>query len=199
MKINYKIIGVGLITAISSSLCCIAPILALVSGTFGFASTFSWLEPFRPYLIGLAIVILCFAWFQKLKPQKDLDCSCDTTKKPSFLQSKLALVLATIFAIAMTTFPFYSALFYSNSTKEIIAIETANTQTVYFNIKGMTCNSCEIHIDQTVNQLEGVTNSLSSFKDGQSKVEFNNSKTTVTDIKKVINSTGYTVTKTTVK
>jgi len=45
MKKDRKLIGAGLITAIASSLCCIAPILALISGTSGIASTFHWLEP----------------------------------------------------------------------------------------------------------------------------------------------------------
>jgi len=48
MKKTNKIIGAGVFTAIASSLCCITPVLALISGTSGVASTFSWLEPFRP-------------------------------------------------------------------------------------------------------------------------------------------------------
>jgi mercuric ion transport protein len=49
MKTDKKLIGAGLLTAIAASLCCITPVLALVAGTSGLASTFSWLEPFRPY------------------------------------------------------------------------------------------------------------------------------------------------------
>ena len=68
MKTDKKLIGAGLLTAIAASLCCITPVLALVAGTSGLASTFSWLEPFRPYFIGLTILVLGFAWYQKLKP-----------------------------------------------------------------------------------------------------------------------------------
>ena len=35
-----KWIGAGIVTAIASSLCCIAPLLALISGTTGVASNF---------------------------------------------------------------------------------------------------------------------------------------------------------------
>ena len=70
MVTDGKLIGTGLLTAIAASLCCITPVLALIAGTSGLASTFSWLEPFRPYFIGLTILVLVFAWFQKLKPIK---------------------------------------------------------------------------------------------------------------------------------
>ena len=71
MKSENKLIGAGLLTAITASLCCITPVLALIAGTSGIASTFSWIEPFRPYLIGLTILVLGFAWYQKLKSQKE--------------------------------------------------------------------------------------------------------------------------------
>ena len=88
MKSENKLIGAGLLTAITASLCCITPVLALIAGTSGIASTFSWIEPFRPYLIGLTILVLGFAWYQKLKPQKEIDCDCETDEKPKFIQSK---------------------------------------------------------------------------------------------------------------
>ena len=70
MKTDKKLIGAGLLTAIAASLCCITPVLALVAGTSGLASTFSWLEPFRPYFVGLTILVLGFAWYQKTKTEK---------------------------------------------------------------------------------------------------------------------------------
>ena len=73
MKTDKKLIGAGLLTAIAASLCCITPVLALIAGTSGLTSTFSWLEPFRPYFIGLTTLVLAFAWYQKLKPKKQID------------------------------------------------------------------------------------------------------------------------------
>ena len=91
MKTDNKLIGAGLLTAIAASLCCITPVLALIAGTSGLASTFSWLEPFRPYFIGMTILVLGFAWYQKLKPKKQIDCNCETEEKPKFIQSKMFL------------------------------------------------------------------------------------------------------------
>ena len=76
----------GLFSAIVASLCCITPVLALFSGATGVASTFSWIEPYRPVLIGLTLLTLGFAWYQKIKslPQ-DIDCVCGDDK-PKFIQ-----------------------------------------------------------------------------------------------------------------
>ena len=193
MKKDKKLIGAGLLTAIASSLCCITPVLALISGTSGIASTFSWLEPFRPYLIGFTILVLGFAWYQKLKQKKEIDCDCETDKKPSFLQSKLFLGIVTIFAIVMTAFPYYSSAFYPKSEKEIIVVDKANIQTINLKIKGMTCASCEEHINHYVNQLNGIIKVKSSYEKETTEIEFDNSKTTIEEIEKAVNSTGYSV------
>jgi len=193
MKKDKKLIGAGLLTAIASSLCCITPVLALISGTSGIASTFSWLEPFRPYLIGFTILVLGFAWYQKLKQKKEIDCDCETDKKPSFLQSKLFLGIVTIFAIVMTAFPYYSSVLYPKTEKKIVIVDKANIQTINLEVKGMTCASCEEHINHSVNQLNGILKVKSSYKNGNTEIEFDNSKTTVEEIKKAVNSTGYSV------
>ena len=112
MKNNSnKIIGMGVVTAIAASLCCITPVLALIAGASGLTSSFSWLEPARPYLIGVTILVIGFAWYQKLKPKKEIDCECDEDQKNSFWQSKKFLAIVTFFAILMLAFPYYSGIF----------------------------------------------------------------------------------------
>src|SRR5690606_35955077 len=137
MKSDNKVVAVGILTAISASLCCITPVLALIAGTSGIASTFSWIEPFRPYFIGLAVLVLSFSWYQKLKSKKQVDCECETDEKPKFIQSKSFLGLVTVFAALMLTFPNYAHVFYPKSDKEIV-VEKSNFETVEFKINGMT-------------------------------------------------------------
>ena len=193
MKTDKKLIGAGLLTAIAASLCCITPVLALVAGTSGLASTFSWLEPARPYFIGLTILVLGFAWYQKLKPKKQIDCNCETEEKPKFIQSKMFLGIVTAFAIVMLAFPYYAHIFYPKTEKQIIVVDKSNVQTVEFSISGMTCASCEEHVNHEVNKLSGIIKSTASYKNGNAIVEFDNSKTNISEIEKAINSTGYSV------
>lgn len=194
MKSGNKLIGVGILTAMAASLCCITPILALIAGASGLGSTFSWLEPYRTYFIGLTILVLGFAWFQKLKPIKQKDCNCVTEKKTKFVQTKTFLGIATAFTIIMLAFPYYSSIFYSRTEKPISVVDKSHVQKVEFTLSGMTCNSCEEHVNHEVNKLTGIINSKTSYENGKAVVEFDNSKTNIIEIEKAINTTGYYVT-----
>jgi copper chaperone CopZ len=194
MKSDNKLIGAGLLTAITASLCCITPVLALIAGTSVITSTFSWIEPFRPYLIGLTILVLGFSWYQKLKPQKEIDCECETDEKPKFIQSRKFLGIVTVFVIVILAFPYYSGIFYPNTEKQIILVDKSDIKTTEFKISGMTCASCEEHVNYEVNKLNGIVNSTVSYENGNAIVEFEKTKTNETEIEKAINSTGYQVT-----
>ena len=98
---NKKIIS-SIVAIIIASLCCITPVLAVLAGLGGIASTFSWMEPYHNYLVILTILILAYAWWDKLKPQNDIDCACD--ENSGFFSGKIFLSLVTIFAIFMLTF-----------------------------------------------------------------------------------------------
>jgi len=90
-NVNSKTWVAGLLTALAASLCCITPVLALISGASGLAAAFLWMEPYRPYLLGLTVAVLAFAWYQKLKPKKAIiDCVCEVDKLP-FWQGKTFL------------------------------------------------------------------------------------------------------------
>lgn len=197
-KSSTKAAKAGLLVAFTASLCCITPVLALISGVGGVASTFSWMEPLRPFMIALTVGVLGFAWYQKLKPRKaeEIACDCETDEKEPFIQSKLFLGIVTVVGIILLAFPSYSHIFYpDNSKKNTAGIEVSNIQQVNFEIKGMTCTGCEEHVKHAVNEVEGVTSVTASFKDGKASVQFDKQKVTKEVIIEAINETGYTVVK----
>ena len=194
MNSENKLAGLGLLTAISASLCCITPVLALLVGTSGLASTFTWLDPLRPYFIGLTVLVLGFAWYQKLKPQKQIDCNCDTTEKNPFIQTKKFLGMITVFAGLMLAFPMYAQVFFPDKNgKTVIANET-DIKTTEFKIDGMTCTGCEEHVNHELNKLTGIINTIVSYEDGNAIVKFDHSQTDNEEIEKSIAKTGYSVT-----
>jgi len=195
-KKNNRLVGAGVLSAVAASLCCITPVLALISGASGVASTFSWMEPARPYLIGITVLVLGFAWYQKLKPRtaEEIQCDCEEDEKKPFMQTKTFLGIVTVFAALMLAFPNYAHIFYpSNDNKEVVIVNASDIQTVTFDVKGMTCASCEEHVKHAVNELEGIVNVAASYEKANAEVEFDNTKTSKEDIEKAINSTGYKV------
>lgn len=184
--------GLAFLTAIAASLCCITPVLAFVAGIGGMASAFSWLEPFRPYLIGLTVLVLGIAWYQKLKPSKDIDCDCEEGKTP-FIQTKTFLGIVTVFAALMLAFPYYAHIFYPNKQAVNSQITQENLETAEFDISGMTCTGCEEHITQAVNELDGIQSVDASYESGHATVQFDKTETNKDEITEAINSTGYEV------
>jgi mercuric ion transport protein len=185
----------GLFAAVASSACCIPPVIALIAGVGGSASALSWMEPFRPYLIGLAVVAIGYAWYNYYRLKKTDDCDCELDKKPKWFQTKGFLVGITLFAIVSMAFPYYSSIFYPDNKKEVVIVSESNIHTVNFDVKGMTCASCEEHVKHAVNELEGIVNVVASFEKAKAEVKYDETKTSKEDIEKAINATGYKVVK----
>ena len=191
MKTDKKLIGAGLLTAIASSLCCITPVLAIIAGSSGLASTFSWLEPFRPYFIGMTILVLGFAWYQKLKQPNQIDCNCETLIKPNFMQTKSFLGIITFITILLLSFPSYAHIFFPKTKSIAIVTPASEIQKVEFTIKGMTCSGCEHHVKTEISKLKGIVEVVVSYEKGNAIVKFDSKQTNIEEIEKAINSTGY--------
>ena len=195
---SKAVAGVGIFAAIAASLCCITPLLALLAGASGAASSLSWLEPARPYLIGLTIATLAFAWFKILSTKPNAACGPDGTcavEKKSFLASKTFLIVITVAAIALIAFPYYANIFYPKTQKQnIVVVENNNIQSASFNIKGMSCKACETEVNNELHKVGGVIDAQTVYDKGTSIVKYDKSKATVDQLKNAIAQTGYKVT-----
>jgi hypothetical protein len=74
----------------------------------------------RPHLIGLTVLVLGFAWYQKLKPLRQIDCDCDTTEKTPFIQTKKFLAIVTVFARLMLAFPTNAHVFFPQTDNKTV-------------------------------------------------------------------------------
>ena len=192
---NNKNWVAGIFAAIGASLCCITPVLALLGGASGLATSFSWIEPYRPYFIGATILIFGYAWYQKLKPQKQVDCNCETDNKKSFWQTKTFLGIITIIAALLITFPYYAKIFYPKPQQtKVIVVDKSNIQTVQLNISGMDCEGCTAHINSELSKVNGIIEANTSYKNANAIVKFDNSRISIDSIASAVNNTGYKVT-----
>lgn len=183
----------GIIAALAASSCCIPPLIAAVAGIGGIAGSMSWMEPLRPYFIGLAVVAIGYAWYNHYKPKPEDDCGCDI-EKPKFYQTKGYLVGMTLFASLAILFPYYSTIFYpSSDKKEVVINHASDIQSITFEIEGMTCGGCEAHVENDVNKLPGIIKINASYEDANAKVAFDQTKVNLATIEDAINGTGYIV------
>ncbi len=176
-----KWIGAGMLAAIAASLCCITPVLAVLGGLGGIASTFTWLDPLRPYLIGFTAIVLGYAFYNAYKPEKegDLECACEDDESPAkknFINSKAFLWVVTGVSILMFAFPSYSHIFFPDTNNTIVVVNESNIIEVKLFIEGMTCTGCEESVDYTLRKQEGVLSAVSSYESGIANVKYDKSK-----------------------
>lgn len=196
LKSQHTISSIGFLSAFAASICCIVPIIALFASSGTLLGNFSWIEPVRPYLIGLSIIVLSFAWYLKIKTIKQLetDCNCPVKKKNKFVQSKTFLCILTVFAFLMIFLPSYANIFYKKpKAVNNISNSIFNTQKINFTIEGMSCAGCEQAINNELLKIRGVINYKTSYENKNSIVTFDPSIVKINSIKDGIDKTGYKV------
>lgn len=188
--------GGGIISALLASLCCITPVLAVLGGLSGIATTFSFLELLRPYFIAFTAIILGYAFYKAYKPKKqsNIDCACETDDKPKFINSKKFLWILTAVCALLITFPYYSKALFAHEKTNVVFVNANNILKAKLDIEGMSCTTCEESVDYALKSENGVVSATSSYKTGIAYVEYDKTKVNPEQLKKAVEeNVGYKV------
>ena len=186
-------IVLSIFTAVSASFCCITPVLAIAAGTSSFASSFAWLEPLRPYFIGATFFVLGLSWYSILKPVKKDDCGCEPAKV-SFFRTKGFMSIVTVLSFLLIAFPSYSKLLFQHNEPALLQDQIANKK-IELTVTGMTCASCELHVENEVKKLPGISFVKASYDKKSTTIQYDENKVDIDKIIESINKTGYKATK----
>ena len=194
MKKETLASSTGLLAAVAASLCCIAPILALLSGGTGLLSGFSWIAPLRPFLIGASALALGAAWYFHLRPAPAEACDCPPEKR-SLLQSRGFLTVVSVLAVVFLAVPSFTGGDGPVTGKAAeVYIKQGQLMTATFMVDGMTCGGCEKHVSDAVYKVDGVVEIEASYAEKNTVVTFDAGQTNAESIAAAIATTGYTVT-----
>lgn len=181
------------LTSASASLCCIVPFLAVAGGSGSLISSFSWLEPYRPFFIGGTVLLLGLAWYKAIRTNAKDDCGCQ--EQPSFFQSRKFLGIITILSFLLISFPSYSGLLRQKQESVKSGSDQDKNKKITLSVNGMTCASCEHHIESEVIKLSGVSSVKASYANKSAIIEYDPQKVDEAKIVEAINETGYKVEK----
>ena len=110
---SIPLIG-GVLAAIAASLCCIGPLVLVMLGMGGaWVSSLSVMEPFRPYLLVIAIIFLFFAW-KKIYRAPAVVCtpgSLCAMPQTNRTYKVLFWIVAALIVISLAS-PYIAPLFY---------------------------------------------------------------------------------------
>lgn len=189
------LLGSGLLLAVTSSLCCIVPLLTIIGSAGSIAALFSWVAPLRSYLLALTALVLGLAFYQAYRPKKNDTCGCTNEKRKSRLQSKPFLWFIAIVSVLLSTFPYYGMYFQTNTLEsKTIVNNVANVQEVVLHIQGMSCEACEGHVNNTLLQKKGVHDVNTIYAKGISIVKFDSMQISLRQLALAVErGTGYKV------
>ncbi len=182
------IAGAGIFSTVLASLCCITPILAVLTGLSGFATMFSFFEPFRPVFIAMTILLLGYLWYKVYRNSK-MECACN-----SFWESKKGVLLITFMVVVIFSIPYISRFILGQSSiSSILIAQEKQIKTYTLHIEGMTCTGCEVAIITRVQKITGVQEIQANHKTGKGFIRLDANKTNIKQIINAIEELGYKV------
>ena len=136
--------------------------------------------------------MLGLAWYSAIKPSRKDNCGCEP-EKPSFVKSKKFLSIITVVSLLLVSFPSFSRLMIQANDNDVSSVDQDRSKKITLTVNGMTCSSCERHIESEVIKLSGISSVKASYSGKSATVEYNPEKVNKEKIVAAINSTGYTV------
>lgn len=175
--------GLGILSALTASICCLGPLLLIVLG-FGSLGLGALFGKYHWYFILAAVLFLAFGWHGYFKEKK----SCESAHCQ--MQGKgMTRNILTIATLLVMTFAGLNVYTYAKGiSKE--GFSKSGVQ-VSIPVKGMTCFTCEITVQSAVKKLPGVAEIKTSAKDGVALVSYDPEKSSLDQIVEAINKTGY--------
>jgi mercuric ion transport protein len=104
-----KTLLTGIWAALAASACCIGPVLFSLIGAGALSAAAVKLEPYRPWLIGLTVILLGTAFYNVYRPdtravRAGAEGACARSSKRS---AKIFVWVAAIVAALLIAFPYY--------------------------------------------------------------------------------------------
>lgn len=104
MKTAMGVIG----AAVAASACCIGPVVFSLLGAGALGAAATKLEVYRPWFVGLTLVLVGVAFYSAYRPAANEGCAADGTCTPrSKRAAKIMVWIAAALAVLLITFPYY--------------------------------------------------------------------------------------------
>ncbi len=187
--------GGAVAAAAAASLCCTGPLLCVVLGLGAFGAS-ALFETLRPYLLGIAALLLIFGFYHVYFRRGESECApagaC--AAGPAGQAARVSLWVSAFGVLVFALSPYYAGALarrLNGKTTQPTARRLATARAA-LRVSGMTCAGCEQTIKLALEQTPGVRASEVSYDRGEAVVEYDAAVTDEAKIRKAIDETGYT-------
>ena len=186
-------LGGSVLAAITASLCCIGPLVAVALGAGGFAAS-TVFETWRPVFLGVTFALLALAWYLTYrKPKAACEPGSACATKPVAKWNKVVLWIATGFVLVAAAFPsLSSAILRATQTNAAATVADGNSTVLKVKIPSMDCAACALNIQSVLKKQAGVQKAQVSFDTKEAVVQYDATKLSPEQIIAAIDQTGFT-------
>lgn len=177
--------ALALASAGLASVCCIGPLVltGLGLGSLGLAAGLTQYRPLFLALGGLGLAVSFYRTYRK-RPAVCADGTC--AARSGSRTMKAALWVMTAIAVAVATFPDWSACVLSGGPAAV----PAGAQTIGLKVSGMDCAACTAAITKSVERIPGVYSASVDF-DRQEAAVVTDGKVDLQAVLKAVAAAGY--------
>lgn len=184
-----KAARLGILSALTASVCCLGPILLVLAGLGGLGFG-ALIGRYHWWFIGAAMALLIYAWRSHLKEtHRCKAASCEMARGQT---TRTVLTLASVVVAVFVGLNLATYASQSRPTAHHAARSTQGQLTsVMIPIEGMTCFTCELTVESSVKNLPGVRSVDAKVKESAAYVQYDPARVKLEDLVAVINKTGY--------
>lgn len=181
-------IGAG----VAASACCTIPLALVTLGIGGsLVGTFTAMEPYRPFFIGVAVLVLGYVGLREVKRARRPDCDCE--EGMSNMKRRSLLGLGFVITALLIASPW---IIRASSANEAIveAARFSGLHQIVLEVEGMTCQLCDVTVSRALTNLDGVEEALVTFEPPEAVVRFDPVRVSIKDMEVATSEIGYPAT-----
>lgn len=185
-------LGGSILAAITASLCCIGPLVAVLLGASGFAAS-AVFEKWRPVFLGVTFALLALAWYLTYrKPKAACAEGSVCATKPVSKWNKVALWFATGAVLVTAAFPsLSSAILRGTQSNAPGVVADANSAVLKVKIPSMDCAACAVSIQTKLRKQAGIITASVNYDTKDAVVQYDATKLLPEKIMATIDETGF--------
>jgi len=177
---------VGILSAIVASSCCLLPIVLVLLG-LGSLGIGSVLGRFHWTFVGVAFVLLSYAWWRYLTEQRR--CQTAHCAMEQGQTTRLTLVIASLIVVLFVGVNL--STYASQRSGQPPRGATRGLTQAVIPVEGMTCFTCELTVESSLKRLKGVAYADAKVADHAVYVSYNPAQVNLDDLITAIKHTGY--------
>ena len=185
-------LGGSILAAITASLCCIGPLVAVLLDASGFAAS-AVFEKWRPVFLGVTFALLALAWYLTYrKPKAACAEGSVCATKPVSKWNKVALWFATGAVLVTAAFPsLSSAILRGTQSNAPGVVADANSAVLKVKIPSMDCAACAVSIQTKLRKQAGIITASVNYDTKDAVVQYDATKLLPEKIMATIDETGF--------